>query len=89
MSEPQVETAEEYAARQTAEYSKFVAAVAINHDGVRAYNIGDPVPASNVDAHGYLDAGWVRPADEPAPEPSTPEPVVPPQGEPVVVNPKK
>lgn len=42
-----------------AEYGTYVAVDAIHHDGVRAYNAGDPVPASNVRTHGYDKAGLV------------------------------
>lgn len=46
-------------AAQEREYGTFVALVAIDHDGVRAYNAGDPVPVSNVEQYGYLDDGLV------------------------------
>jgi len=55
-------TLEELRAAQRKEYSQYVAVSAIEHAGVRAYNPGDPVPASNVDKHGYLDAGLVAKA---------------------------
>jgi hypothetical protein len=32
---------------------EFVALQQIDHNGVRAYNPGDLVPAANVEAHGY------------------------------------
>jgi hypothetical protein len=41
-------TAEEYAAAQAAEWTTFVARVPIDYYGTRAYNAGDPVPASAV-----------------------------------------
>ena len=44
---------------QEAEYGTWVAVAAIDHGVVRAYNIGDPVPASNVVAHGYDTDGLV------------------------------
>jgi hypothetical protein len=77
---------EDFAAAQAAEYAAFVAVETILVDGVRAYNVGDPVPASNVDAHGYLQAGLVRKkADDPAPELTAPEPPPAPVGDPVVI----
>jgi hypothetical protein len=54
-----VATAEERRAAVQEEYSTWVAAGPIDHDGVRAYNTGDPVPASNVAAHKYDEQGWV------------------------------
>lgn len=41
-------TAEEYAAAQAQEWTTYVARVPIDHYGIRAYNVGDPVPASAV-----------------------------------------
>ncbi|MUN41407.1 hypothetical protein [Actinomadura litoris] len=32
---------------------EYVALQEIWHGGVRAYHVGDPVPAENVEAHGY------------------------------------
>lgn len=46
-------TAEEYRAEVQAEYGTYVAIAPIDVDGARAYNPGDPVPASNVIAHDY------------------------------------
>lgn len=40
-------------ASQVAEYGTYVANRPIDANGVRAYNTGDPVPVSNVKAHGY------------------------------------
>jgi len=51
----------DYAAAQAVEYGTYVAVAVITVDGVRAFNVGDSVPISNVEAHGYLDAGLVRP----------------------------
>ena len=76
---------EDFAAAQVAEYNAFVAVEPILHDGARAYNIGDAVPASNVKAHGYLEAGLVRKTSDPAPEPVVVVPPVTPQGDPVVI----
>lgn len=50
----------EYAAAQVREWSKWEARDVIEHNGVRAYNPGDPVPQSNVDSQGYAKAGKVR-----------------------------
>lgn len=51
----QATTAEQYAAAQGEEWSQYQARVAIDFYGTRAYNVGDPVPASAVAAQG----GWV------------------------------
>ena len=59
MSSSTPETAEEYLARQDAEWSQFVAVQDIYHNGVLAARVGDPIPASNVSAHGYDEAGLV------------------------------
>ena len=42
------QTAEEYAAEQAREWTTYVARVPIDYYGTRAYNTGDPVPASAV-----------------------------------------
>lgn len=42
-------TAEEFAKAQETEWSRYVAVEAIDIDGVRAFNPGDPVPVSHVD----------------------------------------
>lgn len=52
-------TAEAQAEAVRKEYGAYVALQPIDHDGVRAYNTGDPVPVSNVELHGYLEAGKV------------------------------
>lgn len=52
-------TAEDASAALAEEYGQYVAVAPIESDGVRWYNAGDPVPAANVEAHGYLDAGLV------------------------------
>lgn len=44
---------------QAKEYATFVAVSPIFHNGARAYNPGDPVPASNVEAYGYEADGLV------------------------------
>jgi len=41
-------TADEYEADQLKEWTTYVARVPIDYYGVRAYNVGDPVPASAV-----------------------------------------
>ena len=51
--------AEDLAAQAT-EYGTYVAVSPIDVDGVRAYNTGDPVPLSNVKAHGYHNLGLVE-----------------------------
>lgn len=55
-----VVTAEDRRDAVIREYSQYVATQPIDVGGARAYNEGDPVPAANVEAHGYLDAGLVR-----------------------------
>lgn len=45
---PDVMTAEQYAEGVRKEYSTYVATQAIDVNGARAYNVGDPVPASAV-----------------------------------------
>ena len=77
---------EDFAAAQAAEYATYVATEPILVDGARAYNVGDPVPASNVEKHGYVQLGVVRKATDPAPEPAADEPLVALQGDPVVID---
>ena len=58
---------EEYRQKQLREYSEWVATVDIFVGFALAYRAGDPVPSSNVAAHGYDKNGLVRPAKaEPA-----------------------
>jgi hypothetical protein len=62
MSEP-LELDEEtraFAELQRREYGKWEAAELITVGNAPAYNEGDPVPISNVDAHGYARRGQVR-----------------------------
>lgn len=64
---PAVEVPKAVQARRVSryeDYSQFVAVDQIYYDGALAYNPGDPVPASNVKRHGYVEAGLVRRADE-------------------------
>lgn len=49
---------------------EYVATAPIDHDGVRAYNVGDPVPADNVKTHGYDKDGLVKSAVEAPPTPA-------------------
>ncbi len=79
-------TVEDFAAAQAAEYAIYRAVVPIYHDGARAFNPGDPVPASNVEEHGYLASGFVVEAGTPIPVPETPTAPTAPIGEPVVVD---
>lgn len=46
-------------AAQVKEYGTYVAVQPINYGVVRVYNVGDPVPVSNVERHGYLEQGLV------------------------------
>jgi hypothetical protein len=52
-------TVEELRAAQEEEYGTYVAIVPIDVGNARAYNAGDPVPASNVAAHKYDETGQV------------------------------
>lgn len=52
-------TAEAHRAAVQKEYTQFIALGPIDHDGARAYNTGDAVPAANVERWGYLDRGLV------------------------------
>lgn len=58
MSEPQPQdgprTIEELREAQRKEYGTYIAAEPINIDGVRAFNLGDPVPV------GHVERGVVR-----------------------------
>lgn len=42
------------------EYGQYVAVQGITHDGALAYNVGDAVPASNVERWDYLALGLVK-----------------------------
>lgn len=53
---------EGFLARQAAEYGQWVAKERIYHGTALAYLPGDPVPASNVAAHKYDEAGLVEKA---------------------------
>lgn len=53
---------------QAVEYGTWVAVSPIDHNGARAYNIGDPVPVSNVKAYGYDTAKLVAKTSATAPE---------------------
>jgi hypothetical protein len=70
---------------EKAEWGKWRAKIAIDIDGVRAFNIGHAVPSSHVEKFDLQDA--VEPADAP-PDDATPAPVkVAPQGDPITLNP--
>ena len=43
-------TVEQYRAEQAAEWGTYVASEVININGARAFNVGDPVPVSHVEA---------------------------------------
>lgn len=51
--------ADREAKAQETEYGTYVAVTPIDHDGVRAYNPGHPVPVSNVQQYGYDKDGLV------------------------------
>lgn len=44
---------------QRKEYGTYVAVETIYYDGARAFNVGDPVPASSVDGDGWVDKAQV------------------------------
>lgn len=51
---------EKHRAAQVREYEQFEATADIWHGGALAYAAGHPVPASNVERHGYEEQGLVR-----------------------------
>ena len=53
------DTVDDLAKAQEAEYGTWVALQPIEHNGVRAYQTGDPVPVSNVAIYGYDKDGLV------------------------------
>lgn len=57
------DTATDLAKAQEAEYGTYVAITPIDHEGVRAYNPGHPVPVSNVKQYGYDKDGLVAKVD--------------------------
>lgn len=67
---------EEYRAALVDEYGTYVAVEPIDFDNARAYNIGDPVPVTNVERYGYLDRGLVAKRTSKAAE-DVPTPPVP------------
>ena len=52
--------------KQAEEWGQFVAVQPITVNGVLAYLAGDPVPASNVERHKYLEQGLVAKAESKA-----------------------
>lgn len=48
-----------FRAEAGAEWGQYVAVSPISFNGARAFNAGDPVPASNVKAHKYDEQGLV------------------------------
>jgi hypothetical protein len=56
--------AELFRQQQEHEYSTYVATGPIDFGNARAYNAGDPVPASNVERYGYVEQGLVARASE-------------------------
>lgn len=42
------------------EWGQYVAVSPIQHNGVLAYGVGDPVPAGNVETYGYLKDNLVK-----------------------------
>lgn len=62
--------------RRGGRVQQYVAVVPIVHNGVRAYNVGYPVPVSNVEKYGYLEQGLVRAIGEPAPPAASTTPIL-------------
>ena len=71
-----VSAVEEYRAAAAQEYGQYVAVEAIDFDGARAYNVGDPVPVTNVEAYHYVERGLVAKVGTKAAQ-DAPTPVVP------------
>lgn len=59
-----------YRAALLTEYGQWVATQTIFHDGVPAYNVGDPVPIENVKKFKYQEMGLVE-AIKPEPKTAT------------------
>lgn len=59
LSSEHTDTVRAYREAVAHEYGQFVAIEPIDFGNARAYNVGDPVPASNVAAYGYLERGVV------------------------------
>jgi hypothetical protein len=60
---PPLATPEEVAERrdeQQKEYGEYVAVAQISFNGALAYNVGDPVPVSNVNRYKYDEQGLVQ-----------------------------
>lgn len=57
------EEVEAFRSAQEKEYGQFVAVAPINFGNARAFNIGDPVPASHVKKYGYLEQKLVAKAE--------------------------
>jgi hypothetical protein len=53
------ETDAEYQARLAREWGTYVAVGYIHYDGVLIAKPGDAIPITNVEQHGYLEAGLV------------------------------
>lgn len=53
---------------------QYVAKAQIFHNNALAYNPGDPVPAPNVQAHGYERDGLVELVDDPGDGEAVPSP---------------
>ncbi len=58
----------QYRAAVAEEYGQWVAVAPIDFDNARAYNVGDPVPVSNVAAYKYDERGLVAKAGTKAAE---------------------
>jgi hypothetical protein len=54
------------AAAQEEEWGTYMAIEPISYNGVPAYNVGDPVPVSNVKRHKYDEQGLVAKGDSAA-----------------------
>lgn len=63
---PRPTASEQRKAEQLVEYGTYRAIVDIRVGTALAYKAGEPVPVSNVEAHGYLEKGQVCRVDGPA-----------------------
>ena len=61
---------EQHRSEQLAEYGTYVATHVIYHGNAVAYNVGHPVPVSNVRLYGYDKQGLVARVDGVSDEPS-------------------
>jgi len=79
-------TADDYERQQAQEWTTYTAKVAIDYYGTRAYNPGDPVPASAVDGpDGWVSVDYVDKRATPFEGSDTVVPAEPPTIDPATV----